>query len=120
MHERKLSQRALAKRLSIAASNLSSTLKGKKDRPLSDGLVQKFSIALQLSPEEEQALFEAAQLSMPMLQGIQPWKHSLAARFHRELPTMEMNVAIAIDALFAGSSSTQVSRIKTTTRDTNT
>lgn len=57
-----LMQKNLAYELGMAPSNLSATLRGKKDRPLSDQLVNNISKAFNLTPDGHLILEHAAQL----------------------------------------------------------
>lgn len=106
-------QRDLAKKLGIAPSNLSATLRGRIERPLSATFINNISSALNLTPERNLVLEHAAQLSLTTfkLEMSPPWKFALAARFHRELPLMETDLAVAIDALLANPSSKKTSKL---------
>ena len=111
---RNFTQSKLAEKLGIAESNLSCTLRGKKDRPLSDALVKKISEALRLSSDEQSMLTEAANLSKLTLtlNNAPPWKYALAARFHLNLLTMEPYAANAIDLILTHDLYRQTSKVK--------
>ncbi|MFZ6654741.1 helix-turn-helix domain-containing protein [Undibacterium sp. TJN19] len=100
--EQEITQRELAKRIDVGPSYLSAVIKGAKGN-VSQSLLERIFVALNLNGEEKSELLRAQALSCNTyeIKDVPPWKWNLAADFYNALPYMSPDVAGIVQAALA-------------------